>query len=113
MLVSYADISMAHLTVRGETLRLPAEPNRHHHNRRERAIDNHPVVPQLNSLFGEHTFFLNSKGLNIVEPTEATGAGAQSAKVVNLANWSKANPNRLESHEPEPTDIVVTLGSKH
>jgi hypothetical protein len=60
--------------------------------------DNHPVVPQLNSLFGEHTFFLNSKGLNIVEPTEATGAGAQSAKVVNLANWSKANPNRLEPH---------------
>jgi hypothetical protein len=133
MLMSYADISMAHLTVRGETLRLPAEPNRHHHNRRERAMkltsaqvertltqfqgeaipDNHPVVPQLNSLFGEHTFFLNSKGLNIVEPTEATGAGAQSAKVVNLANWSKANPNRLEPHEPEPTDIVVTLGSKH
>src|SRR5262249_9452166 len=28
MLLSYADISMAHLTVRGETLRLPAEPNR-------------------------------------------------------------------------------------
>jgi hypothetical protein len=72
--------------------------------------DNHP---QLNSLFGEHTFFLDSKGLNIVEPAEATGAGAQSAKVVNLANWSDANPNRLEPHEPEPTDIVVTLGSKH
>jgi hypothetical protein len=73
--------------------------------------DNHPVVPQLNSLFGEHTFFLDSKGLNIVEPAEAT-AGAP-AKVVNLANWSDANPNRLEPHEPEPTDIVVTLGSKH
>jgi len=75
--------------------------------------DNHPVIPQLNSLFGEHTFFLDSKELNIVEPAEATGAGAQSAKVVNLANWSDANPNRLEPHEPEPTDIVVTLGSKH
>jgi hypothetical protein len=75
--------------------------------------DNHPVIPQLNSLFGEHTFFLDSKGLNIVQPAEAIGAGAQSAKVVNLANWSDANPNRLEPHEPEPTDIVVTLGSKH
>ena len=30
--------------------------------------DDHPVVPQLNSLFGEHTFFLDSHGLNIVEP---------------------------------------------
>ena len=48
--------------------------------------DNHPAVPQLNSLFGEHTFFLNSKGLNIVEPAEAGGAGVQSAKVVNVAS---------------------------
>jgi hypothetical protein len=75
--------------------------------------DNHPVVPQLNKLFGEHTFFLDNHGLNIVEPAEAGGARAQSAKVVNLANWSDANPDRLEAHEPEPTDVVVTLGSKH
>jgi hypothetical protein len=33
--------------------------------------------------------------------------------VVNVANWSDANRNRLEPHEPEPTDVVVTLGSKH
>jgi hypothetical protein len=39
--------------------------------------------------------------------------GPQSAKVVNVANWSDADPNRLEPHEPEPTDVVVTLGSKH
>jgi hypothetical protein len=75
--------------------------------------DNDPVVPQLNSLFGEHTFFLDSNGLNIVEPTEAAGSGAQLAKLVNVANWSDANRNRLEPHEPEPTDVVVTLGSKH
>jgi hypothetical protein len=35
--------------------------------------DNHPVVPQLNSMFGEHTFFLDSHGLNIVEPAEVGG----------------------------------------
>ena len=30
-----------------------------------RAIpDDHPVIPQLNDLFGEHTFFLDRKGLN-------------------------------------------------
>jgi hypothetical protein len=71
------------------------------------------VVPQLSRLFGEHTFF---HGLNIVEPSETseTGeAGVQSAKVVNLANWSDANPNRLEAHEPEPTDVVVIVGSRH
>ena len=149
---------MAHLTVRGKTLRgyvrddpvardyhgwealllggsIEGKPNRHKLNRKECAMkltsaqvertltqfegqvipDNHPVVPQLNSLFGEHTFFLDSHGLNIVEPAEVSGAGAgvQSAKVVNLANWSDANPTRLEAHEPEPTDVVVIVDSRH
>ena len=77
--------------------------------------DDHPVVPQLNSLFGEHTFFLDSHGLNIVEPAGAAPAGseAQQAKVVNVANWSDVNETKLEPHEPEPTDVVVTLGLKH
>jgi hypothetical protein len=79
-----------------------------------RAIpDDHPVIPQLKDLFGEHTFFLDSHGLNIVEPVEATGAAAQSAKVVNLASWSDDNRSGLEPHEPETTDVVITLGSKH
>ena len=33
--------------------------------------DDHPLIPQLNDLFGEHTFFLDRRGLNIVEPVEA------------------------------------------
>ena len=74
--------------------------------------DNHPVVPQLNNIFGEHTFFLDGNGLSIVEPVSAAGPGAPWAKVVNLANWSEADPDRLEPHQPEPTDIVVTLESK-
>jgi hypothetical protein len=40
-------------------------------------------------------------GLNIVEPAEAAGAAAQSAKVVNLGSWS--DPTGLELHEPEAT----------
>jgi hypothetical protein len=78
-----------------------------------RAIpDDHPVIPQLNDLFGEHTFFLDRNGLNIVEPAEAAaGAAAQSAKVVNLGSWS--DDDRLELHEPEATDIVITFESRH
>jgi hypothetical protein len=75
--------------------------------------ENHPVVPQLNNLFGEHTFFLDSNGLNIVEPAEGGRAGLQSAKVVNLANWSDGASSGLEPHEPEPTDVVIMLGPKH
>jgi len=76
-----------------------------------RAIpDDHPLIPQLNDLFGEHTFFLDSHGLNIVE---AAGTATQSAQVVNLANWSDDNRAGLELHEPETTDVVITLGFKH
>ena len=80
-----------------------------------RAIpDDHPVIPQLNDLFGEHTFFLDRNGLNIVEPAEAAaGAAAQSAKVVNVASWTDDSRSGLELHEPETTDVVITLGSKH
>ena len=28
--------------------------------------ENHPAVTQLNDLFGEHTFFLNGSGLNVL-----------------------------------------------
>jgi len=72
--------------------------------------EDHPVVPQLNDLFGEHTFFLSSNGLNILEGSRA---GVQSAKVVNLADWSEAGSSGLEPHEPEPTDVVIMLGFRH
>jgi hypothetical protein len=74
--------------------------------------DDHPVVSQLNDLFGEHTFFLDSNGLNIVEPAESAEAGiVQSAKIVNLASWNADDD--LEPHEPKPTDVVVVLGVSH
>ena len=77
-----------------------------------RAIpDDHPVVSQLNDFFGEHTFFLDSNGLNIVEPVEPAQTGVESAKLVNLANWNA--DDSLEPHRPEPTDIVVVLGVRH
>ena len=76
--------------------------------------NNHPIVPRLTELFGEHTFFLDSNGLNIVEPTvEAPREGTEAARVVNLANWSDANRSSLKPHEPEPTDAIVELGSRH
>jgi len=73
--------------------------------------ETHPVVPQLTNLFGEHTFFVDNRGLNIVEPDETTPAGVQSAKVVNVADWSDPNLTKLAPHEPELTEKVVVLGS--
>jgi hypothetical protein len=72
--------------------------------------DDHPLIPQLNDLFGEHTFFLDRRGLNIVEPVEAAGV---SGMVVNLASWSDDSESGLEVHEPEATDVVITLELRH
>jgi len=70
--------------------------------------ENHPVVPQLNSLFGDHTFFLNGSGLNIVEPAMADD-GMQKGQVVKIAGWQDSDRTSLVPHEPETTEVVVEL----
>jgi hypothetical protein len=84
--------------------------------------EDHPLIPKLNELFGDHTYFLDSHGLSVVEqpgresstdPSSSTASaapgGSGMAVVVNLANWTDSNPPKLEAHEPELTDNVVTL----
>src|SRR5215212_1572757 len=62
--------------------------------------DDHPSVGQLNDLFGEHTFFLDRNGLNIVGPAEASGTGIESGQVVKVASWSDPDQTSLAPHEP-------------
>jgi len=70
----------------------------------------HPVMPQLERLFGDHTYFLDGKGLNIVETVDAEQDGGRRAVVVNLANWAdRTEKNNLEPHTPEETDLVIDL----
>lgn len=75
--------------------------------------ENHPLVPELTQLFGDHTLFLDSNGLNVVEPNESSRPGGSAGTVVNLANWGDAHLTSLLPHEPEPTEVVVILESKH
>jgi len=70
--------------------------------------DDHPVVPTLNELFGNHTFFVNDNGLNVIQPKESTQAGVSAGTVVKVASWN-AQLTSLAPHEPEPTDVVVML----
>jgi hypothetical protein len=75
--------------------------------------ENHPAVPRLNDVFGEHTYFLNGSGLHVVEPADATAADseelADEGKVVKLASWADPDRKSLTPHEPEPTDVVIPL----
>ncbi|KGM32701.1 hypothetical protein [Inquilinus limosus] len=72
--------------------------------------DNHPAMAQLNTMFGEHTFFLDGNGLHIVEAVELAPTGAPAGQVIRLASWADAERTTLAPHEPEPTDVVIELG---
>ena len=75
--------------------------------------DSHPAVPQLNSVFGDHTFFLNNSGLNVVEPAGTSDQEAEAGQIVNIAFWSDETQTSLKLHEPEPTGVVIPLAVKH
>lgn len=76
-----------------------------------RAIpENHPAVQQLADLFGDHTFFLDVRGLNIVEPAQED-SGSDAVQVVNIARWTDASRTSLTPQDPEPTPVFVSLGS--
>ena len=53
--------------------------------------EDHPLVPELNELFGDHTFFLDGNGLNVVEPNESTDRDMPVGTVVTLANGAIRN----------------------
>jgi hypothetical protein len=72
--------------------------------------DDHPAMPKLVELFGDHTFFLDEHGLSIVEPADPADRKGQVATVVELASWTGAQPSGLVPHTPEPTETVIILG---
>ena len=70
----------------------------------------HPVMPQLQRMFGDHTYFLDSCGLNIVEPMETDKKDERLGVVINLADWSDVSATSLQPHQPQSTELTVTLG---
>jgi hypothetical protein len=72
--------------------------------------DDHPALKQLSGIYGDHTFFLDGSGLNVLEPGETE---AQTGEIVSLASWSDATLTSLRPHEPEPTGVIVVLERTH
>lgn len=70
--------------------------------------DEHPVMPQLVEAFGEHTFFLDAAGLNIVEPDPSSDGS--NGVVIKLAAWNEER-TELQAHEPEEQPFTVDLSS--
>jgi hypothetical protein len=73
--------------------------------------ENHPSIPDLSRTFGDHTFFIDGDGLKIIEPAVPDEDGQETGQVVKVASWQDANRTSLVAHPPEPTDVIVELGS--
>ncbi len=75
----------------------------------EAFTEEHPVTPDLKKAFGDHTFFLDAAGLNIVEPNPSPESS--SVNVLRVATWASDEHTELLSHEPEMLPVTVDLGS--
>lgn len=71
--------------------------------------EEHPATPNLKEAFGDHTFFLDTDGLNIVEPDPSPKSS--SGNVVKLASWATEQRTELLSHAPEVLPVTVDLES--
>lgn len=67
----------------------------------------HPLLPQLERIFGEHTYFIDGRGLNIVECVDDDDSDL--GVVVNVASWADPESSSLRPHDPEPTDQTIDL----
>lgn len=72
--------------------------------------EDHPAFPKLKDMFGDHTFFLDPRGLNIIEPVDAQ---PQTGMVMNVASWDDEDPPNLLAHAPESTDVTIAFGPTH
>jgi hypothetical protein len=71
--------------------------------------DDNPNIPKFNEVFGEHTFFLDTEGLLIIEPTGLDSGPVTEGQVIKLASWGDPACTSLAPHRPEPTDIIIAL----
>lgn len=72
--------------------------------------EEHPASPNLKQAFGDHTFFLDAAGLNIVEPDPSPESS--NGNVVKVASWASNQRTELLVHEPEVLEVTVDLGSE-
>ena len=71
--------------------------------------EDHPTVSQFYELFGHHTFFLDARGLNVLQLLEVPGMQVQEGEMVRFADWSDADFTKLTTHPPKPTGVVIRL----
>lgn len=70
--------------------------------------DDNPAMDQLKENFGEHTFYVDDRGLYVLE-TAPDDAEEDHATAVQVAQWTDENMTALQPHEPKATDAVIKI----
>ena len=66
----------------------------------------HPLVPQLEQIFGPHTFFLKEEGLHVVERGGTPSPEGDPAFVVKVANWADEKHTTLA---PQRFEVAAAI----
>lgn len=71
--------------------------------------EDHPAAGQFCELSGHHTFFLDARGLHVLELIEVPEIEAEDGEMIRIADWSDANVMKLTTYLPEPVGVVIRL----
>lgn len=69
-------------------------------------------VPELKIMFGDHTFFVDSEGLHILEwfEEDQPSDGREALTAVRIAAWTGDDQETVAAHPPAKTNLVVITG---
>lgn len=71
--------------------------------------EDHQAIMDLQTVFGDHTFYVAPDGLCVWEPMGHADTGGQVAEAMVVASWADEEKTQLQPHDPKPTAIVVKL----
>ncbi|NQV85295.1 MAG: hypothetical protein HQ494_15895 [Rhodospirillales bacterium] len=72
----------------------------------------HPVQQELETAFGEHTFYADPNGLHIIEKAEPAGAGPDQGVfgiIMQIAIWEGEAQESLQSIDPQQIGDIFPL----
>ena len=72
----------------------------------EPLAEDDPALAKLKETFGDHSFFLDARGLHIIEPDP--DHQATMGYVVKIASWTE-DRSKLRVHDPEVLPTAVSL----
>lgn len=73
--------------------------------------EEHPTTPNLKEAFGDHTFFLDTNGLHVLEAAqeEKVEEDKQALAVIRVASWTDENRTALAPHEPQVSEAALAV----